>query len=65
MCCGRIEVKVTGKMTSKDNMSIFGIMDFKIGNSESQSFERRSTVNMTSVDSFGNRLRGDREMDIL
>ena len=63
-----MEVEITGKMTSKDNMSIFGIMEFKIGDANSQSFiDRRSTINMnsTSVDSLG-RYKGEvREMDIL
>ena len=70
VCCGRVEVKLTGKMTSRDNMSIFGIMEMKIGSTALSNFssvDRRSSVSEVRVSQTGVRVdrEEDREMDIL
>ena len=31
VCCGRVEVQMTKKMTARENMSIFGITELKLG----------------------------------
>ena len=54
VCCGRVEVLMTEKMTSIDNMSIFGIMEIKIGSTALSNFslvDRRSSVSFVARES--------------
>ena len=68
VCCGRVEVQMTNKMTARENMSIFGITELKLDSTALPHISAKDRSNDTAgVSQSGVMLdrEEDLEMDIL